>query len=442
MKIHVITIRQAHRVVFGLFAFLSAAWPVSAADAETPNVVLIISDDQAWTDYGFMDHSFIRTPNLDRMASQGALFTRGYVPGSLCRCSLATLVTGLYPHQHGITSNDPPEGVARHSMLRLIEDSATVPGLLQQKGYVSMQTGKWWEGEYSLGGFTHGMTHGDPARGGRHGDEGLKIGRQGLDPIRQFLRKREEKPFFLWYAPFMPHRPHNPPEKILEKYMDATSSKFVARYWAMCEWFDESCGNLFDLLEEEGVASNTLVMFIADNGWIQEPEKDGFASRSKRSPYDGGLRTPVILWWPGRIPPSRDDRMLVTSLDLAPTILRACGLEPPSNMPGVDLLPFTTGGATDSRTIFGEVFTHDAVDLARPERSLLYRWAIKKSWKLIVPQDPLGTVELFDVQSDPSESRNLAEIYPDRVHAITAEIDKWWDGKSTASVSQGNSDRE
>ena len=115
-------------------------------------------------------------------------------------------------------------------MLRFIEDSATVPSLLQKKGYVSMQTGKWWEGEYSLGGFTHGMTHGDPARGGRHGDEGLRIGREGLDPIRQFLQNRENRPFFLLYAPFMPHRPHNPPERILEKYIDATPSKFVARY--------------------------------------------------------------------------------------------------------------------------------------------------------------------------------------------------------------------
>ena len=100
------------------------------------------------------------------------------------------------------------------------------------------------------------------------------------------------------------------------------------------------------------------------------------------------------------------------------------------------LAAFRHGRSEDSRTIFGELFTHDAVDLARPERSLLYRWAIKESWKLIVPQDPLGAVELFDMQNDPSESRNLAEIYPDRVRDITAEIDAWWDGKSTASLSR------
>ena len=97
------------------------------------------------------------------------------------------------------------------------------------------------------GGFTAGMTHGDPAKGGRHGDEGLKIGRQGLQPIYDFLEANKGKPFFLWYAPMLPHQPHNPPERLLAKYRDKTDSLFVAKYWAMCEWWDETCGELLGL---------------------------------------------------------------------------------------------------------------------------------------------------------------------------------------------------
>src|SRR5262245_51305081 len=106
---------------------LAAAFFAAPAAAAPPNVVLIISDDQGWTDFGFMGHKEIRTPHLDRLAAKAAVFTRGYVPTSLCRASLATLVTGLYPHQHKITSNDPPKGTDRAAMLRHIEAVPTVP---------------------------------------------------------------------------------------------------------------------------------------------------------------------------------------------------------------------------------------------------------------------------------------------------------------------------
>lgn len=118
--------------------------PIKPNDA--PNVVLIISDDQAWGDFGFMGHAHIRTPHLDQLAEQSAVFARGYVPSSLCRPSLATMITGLYPHQHGITGNDPPRGVQRDRMLKHIAAVETLPKLLAERGYRSLQTGKWWEG--------------------------------------------------------------------------------------------------------------------------------------------------------------------------------------------------------------------------------------------------------------------------------------------------------
>ncbi|MHC5028215.1 MAG: sulfatase-like hydrolase/transferase, partial [Planctomycetota bacterium] len=144
--------------------------------AAPPNVVLIISDDQAWTDFGFMGHATIRTPNLDRLANESLVFVNGYVPASLCCPSLASMVTGLSPFEHGITGNEPPRprGTGRNDeayraavreMIAKIDDAPSLPRLLGAAGYRSLQTGKWWLGDYARGGFTHGMTHGDPKRG-------------------------------------------------------------------------------------------------------------------------------------------------------------------------------------------------------------------------------------------------------------------------------------
>lgn len=395
------------------------------ADAP-PNVVMIISDDQAWTDYGFMHHEAIHTPNLDQLAGEGALFTRGYVPGSLCRCSLATLITGLYPHQHKITSNDPPKGVDRHEMLKAIEAATTLPALLAKQGYESMQAGKWWEGNFRLGGFTCGMTFGDPEHHGRHGDEGLKIGREGMGPVEQFLDSTKGKPFFLWYAPLLPHEPHTPPERLLAKYRAPGRSEFVAKYWAMCEYFDETIGQLLTDLDKRGLRENTLIVYCSDNGWIQNEDKPGFDPRSKRSPYDGGLRTPVILNWPGKIAPRRDEETLVMSFDLVPTILKACGAAPTPQMPGIDLLPLCKGAPSPRLRIFGECFTHDAIDLMDPAKNLLQRWCIEGNWKLILPADPKAPAELFDIQADPKETNNRATQDPARVKDLSAKINAWW----------------
>ncbi len=406
-----------------------------------PNVVMIIGDDQAWGDFGFMGHEVIRTPHLDRLAAQSLLFTRGYVPSSLCRPSLATLATGLYPHQHRITSNDPPGGLAREEMLRQrqrqianIERVPTLPRLLGQRGYVSFQTGKWWEGNFRRGGFTDGMTHGDPARGGRHGDEGLKIGRQGLEPIFDFLDRRGDRPFFIWYAPFLPHQPHNPPEELLAYYRDKTDSPAVARYWAMCEWFDQTCGELLAGLEQRRLAENTLVVFVVDNGWIQRPEGGAYAPRSKRSPNEGGIRTPIMLRWPKRIEPRRDETTLVVSVDLLPTILCACGLKPTAQMQGVNLLDAEK--LAQREAIFGEIFTHNAVDVDHPASSLQYRWCIEGNWKLILPNPrllPDARPELYDLEADPREDDDLAERRPQVVERLTKQIEQWWPVERTSN---------
>jgi len=404
------------------FALVCRATPIHAT--ERPNVIILLSDDQAWSDYSFLGHPHIQTPRLDRLAAESVTFTRGYVPSSLCRPSLMSLITGLYPHQHLITGNDPPKTIDRNVMLKHVRRLPTLPKLLAEQGYVSFQAGKWWEGNYAEGGFTAGMTHGDVARGGRHGDEGLKIGRQGNQPVYDFLAANRDKPFFVWYAPMLPHSPHNAPERLLAKYRDKTDSIYIARYWAMCEWWDEQCGELLEHLEKEGLAENTLVVYLTDNGWIQRPDNQQFAPRSKRSPYEGGIRTPIMVRWPARLKPRRDDQTLVSSLDIAPTILAACGVAPTKDMAGINLLDAAAGKPGTRDTLLGEIYEHDVPDIDRAEPGLMFRWCIQGDWKLIQSADGKRR-ELFNVKSDPREEKDLATAEPERVGQLAKHLRPW-----------------
>jgi uncharacterized sulfatase len=429
------------RFLSALAFTLALALPTQAAP---PNILLIVGDDQGQADYGFLGHEHIKTPHLDKLASESLVFKRGYVPTSLCRARHASMITGLYGHQHYITSNDPPlpKGLnggqankdpgylkQRQEMVALFEKSPSLPKLLEKEGYISFQAGKWWEGNSCrCGGFTEGMTHGDPSKGGRHGDEGLKIGREGLMPVFDFLdkAKKDNKPFFVWYAPMMPHSPHNPPERLLNKYKDKTKSIHVAKYWAMCEWFDETIGDLLTKVEKNGQSENTIVIYLHDNGWIQDEVSPNYAARSKRSQYDGGLRTPILVKWPGHVKPGTSDS-LASSIDLAPTILAAVGAKPTKDMSGLNLLD---PQAVASRTaLYGEIFEHNAVDVAKPSANLQYRWIVEGNWKLILPHEPnvkKGKPELYDLSKDPGETMNLSDKHADKVADLTKKLDAWW----------------
>ncbi len=419
----------------------------SVATAAPPNVVLVVSDDQAWTDYGFMGHEHIETPHLDQLARESLTFTRGYVPDSLCRPSLATIISGLYPHQHRIVGNDPPpppdlahESKAaqrrdprylrrRIQYISHIDRVPKLPELLKAEDYLSHQSGKWWEGSFQRGGFTHGMTHGDRTRGGRHGDNGLVIGREGLDPVFRFIEtcQQAERPFFVFYAPFLPHTPHNPPRRLLDKYRSQTPHLPIAKYWAMCEWFDETVGQLISYLHTKRLAAETLVVYVTDNGWINRTDRSAYAPRSKRSQYDGGIRTPIMFRWPGHIDPHIDREHPVSSIDLAPTVLAAAGLERPRRMQGINLLDRQAVAARQA--IYGEIFEHDIQDMADPAASLRYRWMIEGRWKLIVPhpnREPDADVELFDILADPHEQTNLAARQAGIHRRMTNLLDEWW----------------
>jgi uncharacterized sulfatase len=408
--------------------------PLGSLRAAPLNIVLIISDDHAHTDYGFMGHKSVRTPNLDRLARESLLYTRGYAT-PVCSPSLATLLTGRLPHQHGITGNDlaAPTAAAKRDRspltARLLANPFILPKALSDAGYLTFQTGKLWNTTFGEVGFTHGMTD----KMGRHGGAGLEIGRKGMKPIFDFIAeaRKQQKPFFVWYAPLLPHDPHTPPAELLAKYAGKGPAPAAEKYFAMVEWLDQTCGELDAHLAAQGLKENTVLIYLADNGW--DGARGHQSNRAKLSPYETGIRTPIFLRWPGRVKPRRDDKTLASIIDVVPTIAKAAGLEAPADLPGLDLADRAALQKRPAITV--ESYTHDIADLAAPEKSLLARVVISGWTKLLLPgparpDRPFSSrpeqPELFDLKADAAEQTNLATRKPKEVARLRALQDAIW----------------
>ena len=431
-----------------------------------PNIVYIISDDQYFGDFGFMGNNQVITPNLDRLAEASAFYPNGYVPSSVCRPSLATLLTGLYPHQHGIHFNHPPPGFQkltsdpkmtkdRYDQLReagasLINKLDTVPGLLAQHGYRCFQAGKHWEGSWRNAGFTEGMTESEPSGGANgdktlpngevvahgNGDAGLAIGRSTMTPIVDFLDDcGAQQPFLIWYAPFLPHTPHDSPERYFQMYSESSATHKLPYYAAITQ-FDDTVGQLISMIESRGLGRKTLFVFVSDNGFEPlESNPNQYTEKSKRSPFEPGLRTPILLRWDKNIAPGLR-RELVSSIDLFPTVMAAAGIETDSSKPGLNLLPNAIQRVplSGKRAVFGEIYPGDASALGSPSTDIAYRWVRYGNYKLIVPSaedawgNYLNTESLFDLEEDPGETNNLAreaKFRPIKA-SLRSMVDDWW----------------
>ena len=453
----------------------SLCWSQDANDR--PNIVLIISDDQTYTDFGFMGNSQVQTPHLDRLAKQSARYVNGYVPSSVCRPSLVTLLTGLYPHQHGVYFNHPPPGFAKltrspeidkqkHDELRAIAAEkitrvATLPRLLASNGYRCLQTGKYWEGHWRNAGFTEGMTTAEPS-GGTHGDKalangdvvahgngdhGLTIGRETMQPIESFIDDCGDTPFFIWYAPFLPHAPHDSPKRYYDRYIGRSDvPAHCIPYYAAISQFDDTVGHIVQMIERRGIAPRTLFLFVVDNGWEPDPKRHvvgrdewDHTKRSKRAPFDYGLRTPILLRWDGETKAATHDE-LCSSIDVMPTLLSACGLkDSAANLPGVDLMPSARGESRldAERPVFGEIYPGDATKLDAPSHDIAYRWIRQGGFKLITLHTHgkrtawnayLSRDALFNLSRDPAETENLIarSDYQGVVTSLRKQLDDWW----------------
>lgn len=345
----------------------------------------------------------------------------------------------------------------------MIKTVRTLPRMLAASGYRCLQTGKFWEGHYRNAGFTHGMTVfkgvPDQAWGGNrrlandvnvahgNGDVGLRIGRVSMQPIYDFIDEVAGQPFFIWYAPYLPHEPHDAPQAYYDRYAGKAVPKHYLDYYASCSQFDDTVGDLLSYLDRKGLSENTVFVLVSDNGWTPDAERKhgkwrGYhhTKSSKRSPNEDGLRTPILFRWDGHYAPKRYDE-LVSSVDIVPTLLAAAGLAAQTvGLPGKNLHAALVG--TDQldkeRAVFGEIYPGDASVLRQPGRDIAYRWVRKGAYKLIVMhgKKPWGgylkSDALFDVVTDPKETRNL--IAQPSMAPIASELrqrlDDWWKPRS------------
>ncbi|MEX2169166.1 MAG: sulfatase-like hydrolase/transferase [Pirellulales bacterium] len=471
-------------VKLGLLSTLFIVSSVRAAEDSPgrPNVVLIIADDLSYRDFGFMGNRQMRTPNLDELARVSACYVNGYVPTSVCRPSLATLLTGLYPHQHGIYFNHPPPGFGRMTQMsvaewraarapaeRIVGELPTLPRILAKHGYACLQTGKHWEGDYPNAGFTHGMTLNlpspEPTYGNRtlndgvvahgNGDAGLAIGRDTMQPLFDFIDQHRSQPFFIWYAPLLPHVPFDAAERFRSPYehRDDIPAHMVG-YYAQITQFDETVGELIKYVEDQGLADRTMFVFVVDNGFrpTSKPSSDGTYDRpddrSKLSPFENGVRTPILIRWNAQTQPATH-LQLVQSVDIMPTILAAARLETLiGDLPGIDLMPAATGAKPlPNRPAFGEIYPNDATELGHPEDEVSYLWVRDGDLKLIervrhedgTSGGPESDIDLYDLATDPDERQNLATSSDHAVDVtrLKSLLDRWWqpDARRTGTKS-------
>lgn len=409
----------------------SSTFPQTAA---RPNIILIIADDMAWDDSGAFGNLRVRTPNIDRLAREGMRFTSAFVTISSCSPSRASLITGRYPHNTDAEQLHWP----------LPAGQVTFVEKLKASGYWTAASGKWHLGPAVKDRFD---VVDDPGEAGFQTDPktGKMLatddsGAAGWIPLLQ--QRPKDKPFFLWFAALDPHRdyvensipsPHKPSDVIVPPHLpDAPEvRKELALYYDEITRLDSNVGKVVSELERQGVADNTLIFFISDNG---RPFPG-----AKTTMYDFGIRTPLIARWPKMIRRASVANGLVSSIDLAPTILELSGTAIPSTVQGKSLVPMLKNPKVKIRdTIFAEKNWHDYEDRSRALRTERFKYirndyadlpgtpsadagrsptmdAIRRLYKegKLTPlqarifQRPRPAEELYDLQADKHEVNNL-----------------------------------
>ena len=311
--------------------------------------------------------------------------------------------------------------LSREALMRAF--ATTLPRLLAGRGYVSFQAGKYLEGHFAGAGFDQGMVEHAGAPGL---EEGSRLVRETLDPALEFMRRNADRPFFLWFAPLLPHVPHDAPERFMQPYAERDLQWEARRYYASIGWFDDAVGRVVGELDSLGIRERTLVVYLADNGWDARPAREIEDAKlggdeGKKSLYELGFRTPIVLNRPGSLAPARFDEALVSIADLFPTLLDYAGVAEPGGRSGRSLRPLIEGRAPWTReALIGHMHAIRSKAGERTNGGFFWRDA---RWHCLQP-DGLP-VELYDLDSDPLETRNVAHGHPDVVARATRAIRDW-----------------
>ena len=415
---------------FLLVLAVSAA-TVDAADKK-PNVLIFLSDDVGWAEYGFQGSKDIPTPNIDSIAKNGVRFTQGYVAATYCSPSRAGLMTGRYPTRFGHEFNS----VAAQAGLSLEE--TTIADRFHDLGYATCAVGKWHLGgkpEYqpTKRGFDEffgtlantPFFHPTQFVDSRVSSEVKKIEDPDFYTTDKYAeravdwlgKQKKDQPWLL-YVPFnAQHAPLQAPEKYLDRFKNITAEKRQL-FAAMMSAMDDAVGKILGKVREMGEEEDTLVFFLSDNGGpTRQTTSNNLPLRGfKMTTWEGGTRIPFSFQWKGKIPAGKTYENPIIQLDILPTALAAAGVEadPAWKLDGVNLLPYLTGKNSDL-----------------PHKTLYWRygdqWAVRDGdWKLVAGNGgDLTNGELYNLTDDKAESKNLAADNADKVRELKTLYAAW-----------------
>ncbi len=428
------------------------------SDVDRPNVIIIFADDMGYGDVGVYGAEGFETPNLDRMAEEGMRFTSFYVPAVACTQSRAALLTGRYPMRVGL-----PYVIFPQAKIGLNSDELTIAEVLRERGYATAALGKWHLGAHpdflpTSHGFDQffGLPYSndmspDPKNNPREEvreqfpplpliedttvverepDQAALVDRY-LDRAVDFIDRNQDRPFFLYLAHHFPHVPLF----ATERFEGRTEHGLYGDVISEIDWL---VGQIVGALEERDLRRRTLILFTSDNGpWLIFGDHGGSAGplrEGKVTTFEGGHRVPAIVSWPGRIPGGRVSDVMVTSMDVLPTVAGLAGAELPDDrvIDGYDVWPILSG-ASEAETPYEAFYYYQ-------DRQLQ---AVRSGpWKLHVPHSYLGLgkagqggdvgeyaerqieLSLFNLETDVEESRNVADEHPDVVARLTRLIEQ------------------
>ena len=440
-----------------------AVWLVGLASSHSapatapptpPNIVVILADDLGWMDLHCQGNPLLDTPQLDRLAKQGMRFTDAYAAAPVCTPTRAAMMTGKSPARLAITNHAPghrpgfvPKGqdlAEAETLTYLPLGEVTIAERLKKAGYATGFIGKWhlshrkgadangpWEPQLrpehqgfdlNIGGCDRG---GPPSFFEPYGIPNIPPRRKGdylperlADECISFLRTNQAKPFFLCWWDYSVHYPIQAPEQLIQKYRQRPGVKDPA-YAAMIEGMDTAIGRVLQELDFLGLATNTLVLFTSDNGSLfgNEPLR-----ANKGFLYEGGIRVPWIVRWPGIVKPGSTCSVPVISTDTYSTLLEAAGLKPvPEQAPdGESLLPLLRQtGSLQRKALYFHYPNY-----AFHQRNRLGGAIREGDFKLIRNYDD-DSLELYNLAADLGETRNLSATHPEMTQRLTAKLESW-----------------
>lgn len=446
--------------------------PCLALQARTPNLVFILADDLGWADTSLYGQTRLyETPNIERLARRGMTFNRAYTASPLCSPTRSSILTGLSPARTGITAPQshlpkvilkaepglkaPPgkKTVQPVAASRLDTRHQTLGKTLKNAGYTCGHFGKWHLGKSPYSPLEHGFDVDIPHWPGpgpagsyvapwKYPDFDPDTPNQHIEDrmareAAQFMEKNRDQPFFLNYWMFSVHAPFDAKPELVEKYrgrIDPDDPQRSPTYAAMIESMDDAVGTLLDTLDRLELTRDTIIIFFSDNGGNMYNEVDGTTPTSnaplrggKATMFEGGVRVPLVVSWPGQVEPDSRSESLVSSDDFYPTLLEMLGMEPEPDQKfdGISFLPALLGQPFERGPVY-TYFPHDPpVPDWIPPSAAIY----EDNWKLVRVfhggDEGRHRYFLFDLESDLGESNNLATRAPDRVKAMDAKLEAY-----------------